>query len=579
MKKLYPIFLFLISFQLTIAQEKSTDIIHEAKKIRSTLEGDVFDWGGTLQFDFRYNTITGLDRRADPFDFRLNGQVFASIYNVKTALNINIADGKTIHRIDRPNVQLPAYAFLGMSPSYKWAKLHLGYRNLSFSPYTFSGTNFYGAGLELTPGKFRFKSFYGRLQRANPLSINNPTSIDPTYRRLGWGVQTGFQNKKDEIFLTIFHAFDDPLSIDQPILRPDVTPMSNLISSIKGKKSISKNIFVDWDYAWSGVTRNSLSPIIENPETTPFYFDYGGLFTVRNSTGFHKALNTGFNINVAGWLIDLRHERVDPGYRSLGALFFNNDFENITSGFKKSFLTNRLSVTGRGGLQRNNLSNQENNTLRRIVGQFNANMKFSTRFNIGLSLSNFSNTNILRINPLPIPENDSLILTQVNRNFQVNSTYIQGKNQQLIWNGFISYQQFNTITNDMIDINQKVDNVMVNLSNTVRFQNQSNFTNSFNLNRNINQLAGFTSSTLTHSYSKQLFKKKLKSSISLGNSFIYVNSAFSRHVVLLAANNAYKINDKNELGILISFINQNSTMVNTNSFSEFNLRMKFKTRL
>lgn len=574
------ILLLLLPLHFLCAQESSTDIIKEANIIKNILQGDVFDWGGNLNLDMRFNSIQGIDRRADPFDIRLNGQVFASIYNVKTALNINIADGKIIHRIDRPNVKLPAYAFLGMSPSYKWAKVHLGYRNLSFSPYTFNGTNFYGGGLELSPGIFRLKTFYGRLQRANPLLADISSSFDPTYFRLGWGVKTGIQKKNnDEIYFNLFYAADDPLSITQPLLRPDVTPMSNLISSTTGKKHIGKNVFIDWEYAWSGVTRNVQTAIINNPETTPFYMDYGGLFTIRNSTGFHKALNTGVNLQVAGWSFDLRHERVDPGYRSLGALFFNNDFENLTTGFKKDLLKKKLNVSGRLGIQRNNLSNLENNSVRRVVGQVQANMKFSNRFSSGFQFSNFSNTNILRVNPLPIPENDSLILTQINRNFQVNSMYIQGKNQQIIWNGFISYQQFNTITNDIINENQKVDNILFNISNTYRFQTNSSISNSLNINNNINSLAGFTSSTLSHSYSRQFMKKKLKTSFNVGNTLIYTNDTFSRHLFLLAINNGYKIDKKNEIGLLLTFVRQNNRLQLSNTFSEFNCRLKFKTRI
>ncbi len=577
--KYYFIVYMLLSFHCLLAQENSTDVIKEANQLKSTLQGEAFDWGRNLNLDFRFNSISGIDRRADPFDFRLNGQVFTSIYNVKTAININIADGKIIHRIDRPNVKLPAYAFLGMSPTYKWAKLHLGYRNLSMSPYTFNGTNFYGAGFELNPGKFRLKTFYGRLQRANPMLADISSSIDPTYRRMGWGVQTGYQNSKDEIFLNIFYASDDPLSITQPILRPDVTPMTNIISSTNGKKTISKNIYIDWEYAWSGLTRNVTTPITEESEAVAFYYNYGGLYTVRNSTGFHKALNTGLNFTVSGWKIDLRHERVDPGYQSLGALFFNNDFENVTTGLNKSFLKKRLNVTGRLGLQRNNLSNLENNSMRRIVGQINANLKVNQRLNAGINFSNFSNTNILRVNPLPLPENDSLVLIQVNRNIQFNTMYLQGKRKQIIWTGFISYQQFNTITNDIVDENQKVNNVMLNINNTYRFINNSNLSNALNINRNINILSGFSSTTLSHSYSKQLLKKKLKSSIRLANTVMYANSAFNRHLLLIGCNNSYKINDKNELGILLNYVNQTNAIIGSPNFSEFNCRIKFKTRL
>ncbi len=577
--------LFLLLFIIVSAifrsngQDSSTDILKEANRVKSIATSDAFDWGGNLSFDMRFNAISGIDRRADPFDFRLNGVVFATIYSVKTALNFNIADGKIIHRLDRPNVKLPSYAYLGMSPSYKWAKVHIGYRNLSFSPYTFNGTNFYGGGIELSPGNFRIKSFYGRLQRARPEIADIPSSIDPTYLRTGWGVQTGYKKGNDEIYLILFSAIDDENSIIQPIVRDDVKPMSNVISSIKGKKAISSKISLDWDYAWSGITRDIASPFIENKEDISFIYGYGGLYKPRISTGFHKALNTGINFSIKGWKWDIRHERVDPGYQSLGALFFNNDYENVTAGFNKAFFQKKLNITSRVGLQRNNLSGTENNSLRRIVGQVNANMRITNRWNLNISSSNFSNTNILRVSQLPIPENDSLILTQVNRNFQLNSTYIMGKEKNMIWNGFISHQQFNTITNDIIDVDKTVNNILFNVSNTYRFKNKTSLTNALNINQNIQSVFGFSSTTLSHAYSKSFLKDKLKTSFQAGNTVILSNSNFSKHLFFLGTNGTYKINENVDLGILLSFVNQTNNSVNGNSFREFNCRMRFKTKI
>ena len=564
---------------LTYSQEESTDVIQEANRLKTLAEGNAFSWGGNINADFRLNAINGIDRRADPFDFRLNGTVHATLYGVRTALNINLADGKIIHRLDRPDVKLPAYAYLGMSPSYKWAKIHLGYRNLTFSDYTFNGTNFYGAGMELSPGNFRLKTFYGRLQRARPEIADIPSSIDPSYLRMGWGIQTGYQKGRDEIYLILFSATDRQGSITQPIIRNDVRAMDNFITSIKGKKSISKNIFLDWDYAYSGITRDLNAPEIENRDELSFIYDFAGLYKPRLSTGFHKALKTGINLTTAGWNWDLRHERVDPGYRSLGALFFNNDYENVSVGFKKPLFKRRVNLSGRLGLQRNNLSGTENNSMQRVIGQVNTNIKISDKWNLGIAASNFSNTNILRVSQLPIPDNDSLLLTQVNRNVQVNSTYITGKHKQNVWNGFISYQQFNTITNEEIDFDKKVDNIMTNISHSYRFLNKSSLTNTLNLNQNINSFAGFTSTTLSHAYGRSFKKDKIKSSLRLGNTLLYSGNDFSRHLILVGITTSFKINDKVDLGAILTMVNQTNTAVTGNAFQEYNCRIRFKTKL
>jgi hypothetical protein len=54
-----------------------------------------------------------------------------------------------------------------LSPSYRWVTTHIGYGNMSFSPYTLSGHEFFGGGIELAPDNgFRFAALYGRFRKA-----------------------------------------------------------------------------------------------------------------------------------------------------------------------------------------------------------------------------------------------------------------------------------------------------------------------------------------------------------------------------------------------------------------------------
>jgi hypothetical protein len=75
----------------------------------------------------------------------------------------------------------------GASPHRGWFRAHLGDRYMSFSEYTMNNHNFRGAGVELTPGKFRFSAMGGRLAKAEPrnLAIDQPNFLE--YERLGWG--------------------------------------------------------------------------------------------------------------------------------------------------------------------------------------------------------------------------------------------------------------------------------------------------------------------------------------------------------------------------------------------------------
>lgn len=89
----------------------------------------------------------------------------------------------------------------GISPKYKWATLHLGYRNLTYSNYTLAGHRILGAGFDLKPKNFRIGFMYGQLRRSASIdsSMNaNPMYVRPapTYKRLGMAAKLGYSFKK-----------------------------------------------------------------------------------------------------------------------------------------------------------------------------------------------------------------------------------------------------------------------------------------------------------------------------------------------------------------------------------------------
>ncbi len=67
----------------------------------------------------------------------------------------------------------------GVSPTYKWATVHAGYRNVSFSPFTLAGHTFLGGGVELNPGKFRLGRSTAGSTKPFPAISLNPISSRP----------------------------------------------------------------------------------------------------------------------------------------------------------------------------------------------------------------------------------------------------------------------------------------------------------------------------------------------------------------------------------------------------------------
>ena len=56
----------------------------------------------------------------------------------------------------------------------------------------------------------------------------------------------------------------------------------------------------------------------------------GLLFTPRLSSAYYQAFKTSLDYQFERWIMGVAYERIDPGYRTLGAYYFNNDLENVT---------------------------------------------------------------------------------------------------------------------------------------------------------------------------------------------------------------------------------------------------------
>jgi hypothetical protein len=90
---------------------------------------------------------------------------------------------------------------------------------MEFSPYTLSGHNFYGTGMEINPGKFRLSMMKGRLKRATAEDLQQLQNLDPSFARKGWGIKAGYESQNSHFALMVFHGVDDPNSLS-PIVFP-----------------------------------------------------------------------------------------------------------------------------------------------------------------------------------------------------------------------------------------------------------------------------------------------------------------------------------------------------------------------
>lgn len=143
-----------------------------------------------------------------------------------------------------------------LSPSYKWIKTYIGFASMSFSPYTMSGREFMGGGVELTPTEipWRFAAYYGRFNKSQEIDSLHTEAV---YRRRGGGLRIAYDNEKIKVGVNVNRAEDvrSSLTFAERDTNP-VAPQSNIVGSIDMSIEPMDGLLVSGEYALSIVDPN-----------------------------------------------------------------------------------------------------------------------------------------------------------------------------------------------------------------------------------------------------------------------------------------------------------------------------------
>lgn len=320
----------------------------------------------------------------------------------------------------------------GLSPYYKWAKLHLGWRSLNFSQFTLSGQQMLGAGFELTPGKFRAAFMYGKFNNAvTDISLyNNLNNNIPLYKRKGFAAKIGYGSDKNFIELSYLQAKDDSNSVAIPDTLWMKPAAANQVAGIKGQVTLLRSISIYTDAAASYYTRDLAGNALETDEQ----WSKLASFTPNTSSGVAFAGEAGIRYNFSKGNIRLKYRRVDPDYKSMGAFYMQTDIEQYTAGFNLSFLKNKMHLQSDIGWQKNNLAKTAVSRSSRTIGNVGINITPSQSFGIDMRYSNYgiSQQIIPQLNnPATIVRYDSVRISQVNQSFSfAPHLFINKKNIQ-----------------------------------------------------------------------------------------------------------------------------------------------------
>jgi hypothetical protein len=328
---------------------------------------------------------------------------------------------------------------------------------MNFNDYTLANHVFTGYGIELTPKQFKFMAMKGTLQEAVPYNAENPSAM--AYKRKGLGFLAGIDKAKWGVELSALEAKDDLASIPFVPATSTVFPQSNLTASIKAKAQITRWLRLDGTYAMSALTAENTAAgdtgdindkAIGNSVPGGAYSLFAGLYPNKPNTSYFDAVDLSAGFLFKKFNLQLKYNRVAPGYTSLGAYYMNNDMENITVAPALTLFQGRINLSANAGLQRNNLDDSKNATNKRLVASGNIAFNPNQHWSFNTVFSNFTMHTRVRPQGDPFYVNglDSLNFYQINRTLTQMAMYNWGnKNTRQSVLLTVSHQQAEDETN------------------------------------------------------------------------------------------------------------------------------------
>ncbi|MCB6088391.1 hypothetical protein [Flavobacterium psychrophilum] len=413
MKKLKYYLTFVLLLQILLCQSQEVDL-ENFKKVN-------FKITGGINANSVFYSSNSSNSRA-PFTYMLSGNLNVSAFSFSMPLSYTITNqGNNL------GYSVPFnFNRLSLMPKYKWIKGYIGDVSMSFSPYTLSGHPFRGGGLELSPkGRFKFALMGGQLLKA--IEVSESANKVPTFQRMGYGVKVGYLQEKYKLEWIGFYAKDNINSIESNFDEAGIAPKENIVNSLNFSSTLITNVDFNVEYALSMLSEDTRANLRQSNNKL------NELFSTRENTSIMKAVKASVNYTIQKTKLGLIYERVDPNYKTLGAMFFSNDLENIGFTISRPFFKEKVSVNSNIGFQRDDLAAQKKQNTKRLVGAINATYQANTKLNFIGSYSNFTtftNRNLSQfeaINNPNITAADTLNFRQLSQNATLNMNYTFGR--------------------------------------------------------------------------------------------------------------------------------------------------------
>ena len=461
--------------------------------------------GGLSLFADAYSSH-GIPPRSTPFNWRLTGSPTVTIYGISFPFYFNI--GSQERSFTQPFNQY------GVSPRYKWITAHLGWRNLSYSQYSLAGLSFYGAALELNPGKFRFSAMYGRFNKAvREDTTQQFIQATPTYKRIGYSARIGVGTPQNFFDLIFFKAQDDSTSYKDHPQR--LKPAENAVFGINSKFLLFKHVQLNLDAAASAYTRNIQLDSISDPQFKKF----ASILNVNASSQLLYAGNASIGYVSKYINLKLQYKRVSQDYKSMGAYMYQTDLESYTIEPSFNLFKNKVRINGSFGKQNDNLSGKRLISNLRTIGSVGLSINVSKTYGVDLQYGNYGIAQRAGI----IPINDTIRMAIANQNINLMNRFtLMNKKRAMSVILLTTYQEMtnlNPLFPAFVESKVMLGNLNVNY---LVIPTGINFSGGFNYTRSQFGAGTIVSVGPILGVGKTLFKSRLNTSINtslLSNKF------------------------------------------------------------
>lgn len=351
--------------------------------------------------------------QSSPFDYLISLQLNPSVYGISLPLSFSYAQSRFSYT--------QPFSRLSLSPSYKWIRLFLGRTQMNMHPYGLNSSSFDGVGVELRPDKipFYFSAMYGAMVMPSLLSSERPDdtlSGKPSGEKIPFGkitfsrrrasaVSLGYSRDSDKALFHLLYVKDrvvqDGISdTGNEVLGADLLssrPQANLLAGLDLNFKLWDQLYLTSQMAMSLYSSDILA--LKNSERSPFIEKaFGKVFPVNSSTSFSPA----FNVSLRYRWLQMKYERIEPGYMSLGSAYMNQDFQHLVMSFAHNFRL--FDVHVEMGWQQDDLRKINVSKTNRLVGAANIAYRNGEKLTIMASYSNF--TTHTRMKPVDLTAPD-----------------------------------------------------------------------------------------------------------------------------------------------------------------------------